>query len=206
MKTTLLAGIALTLLCTLATRNCLADSVLSVSAPTTVAPGDTFTVDLDVTGTADLYAFQLDLAFDPTLLEATGVSEGSLLPAGGTTFFIPGVIDNVGGTVSLNADSLLSAISGVSGDGTLLVFDFTALGSGTSPLTIENEILLDSGLNVLSDTTANGSITVQDQTGGGGGGTAVPEPSSFLLLVLGVGALGIFSARRKPQRGLSVSA
>jgi len=35
-----------------------------------------------------------------------------------------------------------------SGDGTLVLFDFTALGSGTSPLTISNATLLDSNLTL----------------------------------------------------------
>jgi len=200
-KTLLLAMTALAAVLLFVPRNCFADSVLSVVGPATVSPGDTFVVDVNVTGTADLYAFQLDLAFDPTVLEATGVSEGAFLPGGGTTFFLPGSIDNTGGTVSFNSDTLLSAISGVSGDGTLLVFDFTALGSGTSPLTIENEILLDSGLNFISDTTEGGSVTVQGQTGGGGGGTNVPEPSSLLLLALGVAAVGFFSAVRRRSSG-----
>jgi len=200
MKTLLLAVTAFAAVLLFVPRNCFADSVLSVAGPATVSPGDTFTVDVDITGTTDLYAFQLDLAFDPTVLEATGVSEGAFLPGGGTTFFLPGSIDNTGGTVSFNSDTLLSAISGVSGDGTLLVFDFTALGSGTSPLTIENEILLDSGLNIINDTTQGGSVTVQAQTGGGGGGTAVPEPSSLLLLAVGVAAIGILPARRWGSR------
>jgi hypothetical protein len=89
---------------------------------------------------------------------------------------------SVGGTITSNADTLLGAIPGVSGSGTLIVFDFTALAPGTSVLTIGNEILQDSTGAVLSDTTTTGSVTVQ-------GSTAVPEPSSLLLLA--VGALGL---------------
>jgi hypothetical protein len=109
--------------------------------------GDTFEVDVNATGITDLYAFQFDLTFDPTILEADSVTEGAFLPSGGTTFFIPGTIDNVGGDISANADTLIGAISGVTGDGTLAEFDFTALADGTSAISFANNILLDSSLN-----------------------------------------------------------
>src|SRR5690349_16751681 len=78
--------------------------VVSIQPPATnQASGDTFTVDVNVSGVADLYAFQFDLTFDPTLLFAVLVTEGGFLPGGGTTFFIPGTIDNVGGDITATA-------------------------------------------------------------------------------------------------------
>src|SRR5580693_6858462 len=63
--------------------------VMSVVGPVTNPNvGDTFEVEVDVTGITDLYAFQFDLTFDPTLLSAVSVTEGAFLPSGGTTFFI----------------------------------------------------------------------------------------------------------------------
>jgi hypothetical protein len=197
---TISATILVALFFLFAPSSAFADSVLSVSSPATVAPGDTFAVDVNISGAADLYAFQLDLAFDPTLLEATSVSEGSFLDGGvsGNTFFIPGTIDNTGGTVSLNADSLIGPPPGVTGDGTLLVFDFTALNPGTSALTIENEILLDSGLNILTDTTTPGSVTIEGET------QAVPEPSTLPLFLLGIVALiGLAAAKVRTGRPAS---
>jgi hypothetical protein len=90
------------------------------------------------------------------VLSATGITEGSFLPSGGSTFLIPGMIDNNAGIIAFNADTLLSAISGVSGSGTLIEFDFTALAHGTSTLTIGNEILQDSTGAILTDTTTPG--------------------------------------------------
>lgn len=151
--------------------------------------GDTFEVDVDVSGITDLYAFQFDLTFDPTLLAADSVTEGAFLPSGGTTFFIPGTIDNVGGDVSANSDTLIAAIPGVSGGGTLVRFEFTALEGGTSALTFANEILLDSSLNdITADSTfQNGSITVA---------SPVPEPKTEMLLLMSLVLLALTLVRR----------
>ncbi len=157
----------------------IADSAnLSVASPGTVSQGSTFTVDVNIFGVTDLFDYQLDLTFNPSVVSATGVSEGSFLSSAGPTFFLPGTVDNLGGTITLNADTLLGTVPGVSGSGMLLVFDFSALAPGTTALTIANEILQDSTGAVLSDTTTNGSVTVP------GTGT-VPEPSSLVLLALG---------------------
>ena len=103
----------------------------------------TFSLDIAVTGVSDLYAFQFDLGFDPTILAVTSETKGSFLPSGGATVFIPGTIDNVGGAVSNTADTLLTAIAGVSGSGTLAVIDFQVLGPGTSAINLFNAQLLE---------------------------------------------------------------
>src|ERR1700738_335986 len=53
-----------------------------------VQPGQSFSLDVVISNVADLYAFQFDLAFDPFVLSATGVTEGPFLPSGGITAFI----------------------------------------------------------------------------------------------------------------------
>jgi len=79
----------------------------------TTMPGQTITLAVQVTNITDLYAWQFDLSFDPTILTAIGITEGGFLDGGDstTTFFIPGTIDNNAGTLTANADALLSAVS-----------------------------------------------------------------------------------------------
>ena len=99
---------------------CWAAPVVSLSPnPASVILGTAFTLDVSVTGVSDLYAFQFDLGFDPSVLAATGISEGAFLGTGGATFFIPGGIDNGAGSISSTANTLLTAIGGVSGGGVL---------------------------------------------------------------------------------------
>jgi general secretion pathway protein D len=167
-----------------------ADSVISVQAPATVAQGTNFVVDVLIAQVSDLYSFQFDLSFNPGVLKATKVLEGALLPTGGSTFFIPGTIDNTAGNITFNADTLVGSIPGVTGGGMLLEFEFTALANGTSPLGLSNVVLLDSNGNVIANSTTGGSVTV-------GGGSAVPESSTLLLLLAGLCSLVLVVAAKR---------
>lgn len=152
------------------------DAILSVQPSITTAnPGDLFSVNIDVTGVMDLYAFQFDVAFDSNVLGFSAITEGSFLPGAGSTIFIPGT-DNLDGTLTFTADTLTGAVAGVTGDGTLATLFFQALAPGSSPIVLSNVILLDSNFIEISATTVNGVATV-------------PEPSVVLLLVTSVGAL-----------------
>ena len=157
-----------------------AGTIVSVgSANTTV--GSTVNIPVDILGVADLYAFQFDLSYDPSVLEGTLITEGDFLPSGGPTFFIPGTIDNVAGAITFNADTLIGSTSGVSGTGTSLVVQFQLISPGTSPLTLSNVILLDSTLTDISFTTQSGQVSTA---------SAVPEPGTLFLLGMGISAIG----------------
>lgn len=178
---TLLMLFSLALLVSLTVMPAWADLVIQ-PATTTVNTTQTFSLDVAVINVTDLYAFQFDLGFDPNVLSVTNVGEGPFLPSGGSTFFIPGTIDNVGGTVSFNADTLEGPIPGVTGNGVLVTFDFTPVTAGTSTVSIFNVILLDSSGAGINTNTQDGTVTVSATS-------AIPEPSSLLLLFGGLGGL-----------------
>ena len=171
-----------------------AQAVLSIDPTTqTTSTGTVVTVDVGIANVSDLYAYQFDLTFNPSVLQAVSSSEGSFLAGGGSTFFINGSNDNVGGTVSATADTLLSAVNGVNGSGELAVFTFDAIGNGSSALSIQNELLLDSNFNILGDTTTGGSVTV------GSGVVTAPEMdpnSGIAALTLLLGGLAVTRGRR----------
>jgi hypothetical protein len=168
-----------------------ASAVVSLQpTSSTISTGDIATVDVDISGVSDLYAYQFDVLFGAATVSATSENEGSFLLGGGTTFFVPGAVDNLGGSVTATANTLIGAISGVDGSGTLVVLQFTGVAPGTTSIDLANVILLDSNFNSIDFSTENASVTVQ------GGGVPASEPSGLLLLGMGLITLVGF-ARRK---------
>ena len=179
----ILAGLVIT---TLSSESVLAIPLVSVepTSQSVVADG-TIPVRIAVSGVADLYAYQFDLTFDPTVLSAVSITEGDFLAPGGSTLFVPGTIDNGAGSIRFTADTLIGSVPGMSGTGTLANVQFQAVAAGTSPLDLANVLLLDSSLGDISATTAGRSVEV---TPG-----AIPEPQTLLLV--GFGLLGLAAVR-----------
>lgn len=147
----------------------------------TVMTGQNFTLDVVVQGAVDLYGYQFDIGFDPVKLQATSVAEGAFLGTGGGTIFFPGTIDNTGGTITLIANILGTAVPGVNGNGTLARISFSAIGPGDSPVGIFNATALDSFGQGIALTSTGGTVTVA--------GTAIPEPSFAFALIFALGVL-----------------
>jgi hypothetical protein len=148
-----------------------ADVIAVGSASASVATS--FNIPVTISGASDLYAFQFDFSYDPSILQLNSIFEGSFLLSAGPTFFLPGTIDNTLGIATFTADTLIGAIPGAAGTGTLATLNFEAVTGGISALDLSNVILLDSNLNDISFTAQSGQASVV---------SAVPEPSSLWLL------------------------
>jgi hypothetical protein len=181
--------------------------ILRIAAPTTVAPGSSFTVDViaDLTqpdegfDVFDLYAFSFGLAFDPAMFAVQTVTDGTFLSDQGPTFSLPPSVDNVGGTVSGIASSLEGEIAGAAGSGVLLSLQFTALmaGVGTINITFDPffDALLNSQLILLNAPVLEGATLTVAETPAG-----VPEPGTLLLIGLGAGLATIHRRRARFPR------
>jgi general secretion pathway protein D len=161
--------------------------------PAAAGIGDTFTLDVLANDVTDMFSFQFDLSFDPVLLQASGVTEGPFLATGGAAFFIPGLIDNTAGTISFTADTLIGAIPGVSGSGTIASVEFQALAVGSSPISTGNILLLDSGFGTIDTTPVNGTVNISESS------TVIPEPQSVVFLAVGLGALALLNYREQAK-------
>jgi hypothetical protein len=124
----------------------------------------------------DLYAYQFTLNFDRALLTAMTGTEGPFLPSRGTTFFHPGDIDNIAGSITFVLGTLLGPVAGVVGSGDLATFSFGAMQSGSANFRLSDVLLLDSsGAQIAAEVR---SLVA-----------AVPEPASLGLVAIGLFAV-----------------
>lgn len=164
--------------------------VTFVAAPSPAQQGSPLDISVLIAGVADLYAYNFSISFDASLLQVTSIDTGSFLAAGGSTTGDTGLVDNTAGTISFAYNSLIGAIPGVSGNGTLLTVHLNAIGTGTSPLTFvaADTTFLDSNLSTITVQTVDSSVQVA---------AAVPEPESYLMLAAGLAGLALWRRRQQ---------
>ena len=170
--------VTLALLGALSAAPALASPTVSIGGPANVAPGASFQLGVSASGFGDLYAYQLDVGFDPTLFKATGVSQGGFLSTAGLTFFDGGSIDNAAGVVSFILETVIGPGAGASGGGELFQVGFQAIGPANTAgnFSISNVGAFDSSLAAIGMASVGSAV-------------AIPEPSALALALLAMGAL-----------------
>jgi hypothetical protein len=170
----------------------LAVGPMSVSASPSIAAGsdivevgDTFTIQVSITGAETLSTWQFDLAFDPTILEANSVSEGDM------TLLSEGAIVNSSGLITIIAGSFSDVFFNPLFAGVLANIEFTALAAGTTALAL-SDVQFDAP--PAETTIFAGTVTVNGQ---------VPEPGTLALVALVTGVLALRGRRRGSDSGSS---
>jgi len=183
-----LATLAGAMLCTAAAHGGVLRLVPTV---TTTAAGTSFDLALTVSDVADLYSFDVSLTYNPGLVSFTSVTEGDFLSGAGTTFFVPGSDDGAG-EIAFSGATLIGAIPGATGGGTLLRFHFDALSAGVAAFDFSDFLFVDSSFGEIAMDTVPASVTITAEPGG-----EVPVPGSMWLMALGGGMLWWSQAGRR---------
>jgi hypothetical protein len=161
---------------------------------TSVMPGDSFSIDVVVSelGGEVVSAFDLDLSYDSSVVDATGVTFGLYLgdPAAAVpeaftdVVLSPGLVDFA--EVSLLSDAQLLALQ--TGPApfsfSLATISFDALTFGTSPLTLSDNVDVKGLLALRLDVDVGDGVV-----------NVVPEPHAFVAFL--VGALVVGGALRR---------
>lgn len=85
--------------------------------------------------------FQIDISFNPAVLEAQSIAEGGYFLSNGISF-LPGTVNNSAGTISLLGDSLSGPGPGFTGNTLLATATFTALAPGSTSISPINLVCL----------------------------------------------------------------
>jgi hypothetical protein len=116
--------------------------------PSTAPTGTNFDVNVTVADVQDLYGWEINMTFNPTVLEVVDMVEGPFLldfadSLGIYTWPLGPIIDNTAGWVQMS-DSLFSfdpLTDGADGSGVLATITFHVLTKGTVPLHFEKSLL-----------------------------------------------------------------
>lgn len=127
---------------------------------------DIYTVTIQVENIEDLYGIELDLTFDPTVVEV--IDTYGFLPSiqiQSGDFFIPNtqienVVDQTSGVIRY-AGMLNGEQPGMSGDGDIAYIVFRGLIAGTTPISLKHVVLSDPASQTIPHSKQGGQLVVE---------------------------------------------
>jgi len=122
--------------------------------------GNTFAVNLLISGAQNVYSVPVQLNYDPKLLQLLNVSNGGFLSQDGQIVTLVHREDESLGQSQITA-SRPSGAGGVSGQGAVVTVTFQAKATGQTPLTITRGGARDPGLQAITVNGAQAAVTVQ---------------------------------------------
>jgi general secretion pathway protein D len=122
--------------------------------------GNTFAVNLLISGAQNVYSVPVQLNYDPKMLQLVNVSNGGFLSQDGQAVALVHREDEAQGQSQITATRPPGA-GGVSGQGAVVTITFMAKTDGQTPLTITRGGARDPGLQAITVNGAQASVTVQ---------------------------------------------
>ena len=122
--------------------------------------GNTFAVNLLISGAQNVYSVPVQLNYDPKMLQLVNVSNGGFLSQDGQVVTLVHREDEAVGQSQITA-SRPSGSGGVSGQGAVVTVTFAAKETGQTPLTITRGGARDPGLQPITVNGAQAAVVVQ---------------------------------------------
>jgi len=122
--------------------------------------GNTFAVNLLISGAQNVYSVPVQLNYDPKVLQLVNVSNGGFLSQDGQAVALVHREDESLGQSQITATRPPGA-GGVSGQGAVVTMTFEAKATGQTPLTITRGGARDPGLQSITVNGAQAAVTVQ---------------------------------------------
>src|SRR5580692_5392611 len=129
-------------------------------AQITAVKGNTFVVNLLISGAQNVYSVPVQMNYDPAKLQLVNVSNGGFLSQDGQAVALVHREDETTGTLQITATRPPGA-GGVSGQGAVVTLTFQAKASGQTPLAITRVGARDPGQQAITVNGAQASVTVQ---------------------------------------------
>jgi general secretion pathway protein D len=126
----------------------------------TAVKGNTFVVNLLISGAQNVYSVPVQMNYDPAKLQLVNVSNGGFLSQDGQAVALVHREDETTGTLQITATRPPGA-GGVSGQGAVVTMTFQAKASGQTPLTITRGGARDPAQQAITVNGAQASVTVQ---------------------------------------------
>src|ERR1700691_2769015 len=126
----------------------------------TAVKGNTFVVNLLISGAQNVYSVPVQMNYDAAKLQLVNVSNGGFLSQDGQAVALVHREDETTGTLQITATRPPGA-GGVSGQGAVVTMTFQAKASGQTPLTITRGGARDPAQQAITVNGAQASITVQ---------------------------------------------
>ena len=127
----------------------------------TAKKGDTFVVNLLISGAQNVYSVPVQMNYDPAKLQLVNISNGGFLSQDGQAVALVHREDETTGTLLITATRPPGA-GGVSGQGAVVTLTFQAKAGGQTPLTITRGGALDPAQQRIMVNGAQASVTVQE--------------------------------------------
>ncbi|MGB8061994.1 MAG: cohesin domain-containing protein [Candidatus Sulfotelmatobacter sp.] len=122
--------------------------------------GNTFMVNLLISGAQNVYSVPVQVNYDPKMLQLVNVSNGGFLSQDGQAVALVHREDETIGQSQITATRPPGS-GGVSGQGAVITMTFEAKASGQTPLTITRGGARDPGLQAITVNGAQASVTVE---------------------------------------------